>query len=92
MFSDLVDHIQKEVFKDKDYKEVLKKLARGESVPNYSLEPQAKLLLFKDRVDIPRNQELQLDILQKNHDSQLAAILARRGAPSSSRGIFIEPE
>ncbi|MBW0548736.1 hypothetical protein O181_088451 [Austropuccinia psidii MF-1] len=72
IFSDLVDKIQKEVWQDKHYKEILKQLARGESVPDYSLEPQAKLLLFKDRVVIPRNEELQLNILQKHHDSPLA--------------------
>ncbi|MBW0515012.1 hypothetical protein O181_054727 [Austropuccinia psidii MF-1] len=55
IFSDLVDKIQKEVWKDKNYKEILKQLARGESFTDYSLEPQAKLLLFKDRVVIPSN-------------------------------------
>ncbi|MBW0540423.1 hypothetical protein O181_080138 [Austropuccinia psidii MF-1] len=49
-----------------------KKLARGESVPHYSLEPQAKLLLFKDRAVIPINEEIQLNILQKHHYSPLA--------------------
>ncbi|MBW0475491.1 hypothetical protein O181_015206 [Austropuccinia psidii MF-1] len=34
--------------------------------------PQAKLLLFKDRVVIPSNEEIQLNILQKLHDSPLA--------------------
>ncbi|MBW0474408.1 hypothetical protein O181_014123 [Austropuccinia psidii MF-1] len=48
LFSYLVDKIQKAVLQDKDYKEILKQLARGESVPDYSLEPQAKLLLFKE--------------------------------------------
>ncbi|MBW0518397.1 hypothetical protein O181_058112 [Austropuccinia psidii MF-1] len=56
IFSDLVDQIQKEVWRDKDYKEILKQLARGESGSDYSLEPQAKLWLFKDRVVIPRNE------------------------------------
>ncbi|MBW0560454.1 hypothetical protein O181_100169 [Austropuccinia psidii MF-1] len=58
IFSDLVDKIQKEVWKDKEYKAILKQLARGESVTDYSLEPQAKLLLLKDRVVIPRNEEI----------------------------------
>ncbi|MBW0526298.1 hypothetical protein O181_066013 [Austropuccinia psidii MF-1] len=70
--SDLVDKIHKEVWQDKGYKEIIKQLARGESIPDYSLEPQAKLLLFKDRVVISRNEELQLNILQKRHDSPLA--------------------
>ncbi|MBW0530245.1 hypothetical protein O181_069960, partial [Austropuccinia psidii MF-1] len=72
IFSDLVDKIQKEVWQDKDYKEILKQLARGESVPDYSLEPQAKLLVYKDRVVIPSNEKLQLNILQKHHDPHLA--------------------
>ncbi|MBW0509167.1 hypothetical protein O181_048882 [Austropuccinia psidii MF-1] len=72
IFSALVDNIQKKVWQDKDYKEKLKQLARGESVTDYSLEPQSKLLLFKDRVVIPRNEEIQLNILQKHHDSPLA--------------------
>ncbi|MBW0466699.1 hypothetical protein O181_006414 [Austropuccinia psidii MF-1] len=72
MCSDLVGQIQEEVWQDKYYKEVLKKLKRGESVPDYSLETEAKLFLFKFRVVIPRNRELQLDIPQKRHDSQLA--------------------
>ncbi|MBW0589731.1 hypothetical protein O181_129446 [Austropuccinia psidii MF-1] len=71
-FSDVVDQIQRQVWQHKDYNQILKKLARGESVPHYSLEPQAKLLLLKHRVVIPRNHEIQLDILQKRHDSPLA--------------------
>ncbi|MBW0505421.1 hypothetical protein O181_045136 [Austropuccinia psidii MF-1] len=71
IFSDFVDQIQKEVWKEKGNKEILNKLARGESVSDYSLEPQAKLLLSKDRVGIPRNEEIQLNILQKHHDSPL---------------------
>ncbi|MBW0557182.1 hypothetical protein O181_096897 [Austropuccinia psidii MF-1] len=73
IFSDLVEKIQKEVWQEKDYKEILKQLARGESVPDYSLEPQAKLLLSKEQVVIPRNEELQLNILQKRHDSPLVS-------------------
>ncbi|MBW0516706.1 hypothetical protein O181_056421, partial [Austropuccinia psidii MF-1] len=68
----LIDKIQKEVWKDKDYKEILKEPARGESDTDYSLEPKAKLLLFKDRVVIPSNEEIQVNIPQKHHDSQLA--------------------
>ncbi|MBW0508160.1 hypothetical protein O181_047875 [Austropuccinia psidii MF-1] len=43
IFSHLVDNIQKEVWQEKDYKEILKQLEQGESVPDYSLEPQARL-------------------------------------------------
>ncbi|MBW0534503.1 hypothetical protein O181_074218 [Austropuccinia psidii MF-1] len=72
IFSDIVDSIQKEVWLDKEYKGILKQLERGESVSDCSLKPQAKLLLFKDRVVVPRNEEIQLNILQKRHDSLLA--------------------
>ncbi|MBW0519237.1 hypothetical protein O181_058952 [Austropuccinia psidii MF-1] len=43
IFSDLIGKIQKEVWQDKDYKEIFKQLERGESVPDYSLEPQETL-------------------------------------------------
>ncbi|MBW0495671.1 hypothetical protein O181_035386 [Austropuccinia psidii MF-1] len=72
IFSDLIDQIQNKVWKDKDYKEILKQLARGEAVSYYSIEPQAKLLLFKDRVLISSNEEIQLNILQRHHESMLA--------------------
>ncbi|MBW0466019.1 hypothetical protein O181_005734 [Austropuccinia psidii MF-1] len=72
VFSDLVDQIEKAVWQDKYYKEILKQLARGESVSDYTLEPQAKLLFFKDRVVIQNNHELQLIILQKHHYSLFA--------------------
>ncbi|MBW0567820.1 hypothetical protein O181_107535, partial [Austropuccinia psidii MF-1] len=52
--------------------EILKQLERCESISDYSLEPQAKLLLFTDRVVIPRNEEIQLNIIQNHHDSTLA--------------------
>ncbi|MBW0490724.1 hypothetical protein O181_030439 [Austropuccinia psidii MF-1] len=71
------DQIQKEVWQDIYYKAIHKKLERGESVSDYTLEPQARLLLLKDRVVIPRNHELQLDILQKRHDSPLAGHLGQ---------------
>ncbi|MBW0496196.1 hypothetical protein O181_035911 [Austropuccinia psidii MF-1] len=71
-FSHLVDHIQKTVWQDPDYKEILKQLARGDSVSDYTHEPQVKFLLFKHTVVITSNHELQLDILQKHHDSLLA--------------------
>ncbi|MBW0524798.1 hypothetical protein O181_064513 [Austropuccinia psidii MF-1] len=89
VFSDLFDQIHKAVWQDKDYKEILKQLARGEAISDHTLEPQAKFLLFKDRVVIPSNHELQLDILQKRHDSPWLATLARRRPSSSSREIFI---
>ncbi|MBW0490782.1 hypothetical protein O181_030497 [Austropuccinia psidii MF-1] len=88
MFSDLVDEIQKEVWQDKDYKEILKQLARGESVLDYSLKTQAKLLLFKDIVVIPRNKEIQLNILQKHHDSPLAGDPAQEKTLKPIKRVF----
>ncbi|MBW0527374.1 hypothetical protein O181_067089 [Austropuccinia psidii MF-1] len=72
VFSDLVDQIQKEVWQDKDYNKTIKQSARGKSVSDSSLEPQAKFLSLKDRVVIPRNHELQFDILRKHNNSLLA--------------------
>ncbi|MBW0543056.1 hypothetical protein O181_082771 [Austropuccinia psidii MF-1] len=72
VFSHLVYQIQKAVWQENNYKEIIKQLARGESVSDYTLDPQAKLVLFKDRIVIPSNHELQLDILHKRHDSPLA--------------------
>ncbi|MBW0488989.1 hypothetical protein O181_028704 [Austropuccinia psidii MF-1] len=72
IFSYVVDKIKKEVWKDKYYKEILEQLARGELDKYCSLEPQVKLLLFKDRVIIPSNEEIQLNLLQKCPDSPLA--------------------
>ncbi|MBW0508568.1 hypothetical protein O181_048283 [Austropuccinia psidii MF-1] len=39
IFSDLVEQIQEEVWKENDYKEIFKKLERGESVSDYTIEP-----------------------------------------------------
>ncbi|MBW0573882.1 hypothetical protein O181_113597, partial [Austropuccinia psidii MF-1] len=88
VFSDLVDQIQKEVCQDKDHNEILKQLERGKSVSDYTLEPQAKLLLFKDRVVIPSNHELQLDILQKHHDSLLAGHPGQEKTPKPIKRDF----
>ncbi|MBW0555785.1 hypothetical protein O181_095500 [Austropuccinia psidii MF-1] len=57
IISDLVDQIQRNLWHEKYFKEVLKKLERGESVPDDSLQPPAKLLLFKDGVVITINRE-----------------------------------
>ncbi|MBW0525486.1 hypothetical protein O181_065201 [Austropuccinia psidii MF-1] len=89
IFSDLVDKIQKEVWQNKDYKEILKQLARGESASDYSLELQANLLLCKDRVVIPRNEEIQLYILQKIHDSPLAVHLAGEDPQAHQEGFLL---
>ncbi|MBW0467346.1 hypothetical protein O181_007061 [Austropuccinia psidii MF-1] len=64
--------LKKDLWQDRNYKEEPKKIERGESVQDYSLEPQSKSFLFNNRVVIPRNQEIQLDIIQKHHESLLA--------------------
>ncbi|MBW0524257.1 hypothetical protein O181_063972 [Austropuccinia psidii MF-1] len=89
ILSDLIDQIQKEVWQDKDYEEILKQLARGESVTDYSIEPQAKLLLFKDRVVIPSNEEIQLNILHQHDDSPLAGHPFQEKTLNLTRGTFI---
>ncbi|MBW0478999.1 hypothetical protein O181_018714 [Austropuccinia psidii MF-1] len=89
MLTDLVDQIQKGVWQDKGNKKLLKKLARGESVTDYFLEPQEMLLLLKDKVAILRNQELQLHILKSIMTCQWLAIQARGRPSRSSRGNSI---
>ncbi|MBW0560651.1 hypothetical protein O181_100366 [Austropuccinia psidii MF-1] len=89
IFSDPVVKIQNEVWQDKDYKEILKQLAKGESVPDYSLEPQAKLLLVKDRVIIPGNEEINSIFFKRIMTNHWLATLDSRRPSSSSRGIFI---
>ncbi|MBW0561724.1 hypothetical protein O181_101439 [Austropuccinia psidii MF-1] len=84
----LVDQIQKAVWQYKYYKEILKQLARVESVSDDTLEPQAKSLLFKDKVVIPSNHELQLDILQKRHDLPLAGHPVQEKTPKLIKRDF----
>ncbi|MBW0497548.1 hypothetical protein O181_037263 [Austropuccinia psidii MF-1] len=72
MFIDVVEKIQKEVWYNKEYNGILKQLERGESISDSSLEHKANLSLLKDRVVIPRNPEIQLDIIPRCHDSLLA--------------------
>ncbi|MBW0574030.1 hypothetical protein O181_113745 [Austropuccinia psidii MF-1] len=88
ILSDLVGKLQTGVWKDNDYKEILKQLARGESVPDYSLKPQAKLLLVKDRLVIPSNEEIQLHILQKCHESPLAGHPGQEKTPKLIKRDF----
>ncbi|MBW0487477.1 hypothetical protein O181_027192 [Austropuccinia psidii MF-1] len=88
ILSDLVSKIQKEIWQDKDYKEILKQLARGESVTDYSLETQAKLLFVNYRVVIPSNEEIQLNSIQKCHDSPLAGHLGQEKIPKLIKRDF----
>ncbi|MBW0476106.1 hypothetical protein O181_015821 [Austropuccinia psidii MF-1] len=71
-FSSLIDSIQKELWKDSQYRSILEDLGKGKSVQDYSLDSSPQLLLFKDRVVVPNDPTIQPNILQKRHESPLA--------------------
>ncbi|MBW0511266.1 hypothetical protein O181_050981 [Austropuccinia psidii MF-1] len=71
-FSNLIDSIQKDLWKDSQYRSILQELRKGKSARGYSLDSSAQLLLFKDRVVVPNDPKIQLSILQKRQDSPLA--------------------
>ncbi|MBW0493675.1 hypothetical protein O181_033390 [Austropuccinia psidii MF-1] len=71
-FSNLIELIQKKLWKDSQYRNILQELGKGKSVQDYSLDSSSQLLLFKDLVVTPKDPTVQLSILQKNHDSPLA--------------------
>ncbi|MBW0510124.1 hypothetical protein O181_049839 [Austropuccinia psidii MF-1] len=71
-FSNLIESIQKSLWKDSQYRSILQDLGKGKSVQDYSLDSSSQLLLFKDWVVVPNDPTIQLSILQKRHDSPLA--------------------
>ncbi|MBW0540583.1 hypothetical protein O181_080298 [Austropuccinia psidii MF-1] len=71
-FSNLIESIQKALWKDSQYRSILQDLGKGKSVQDYSLDSSSQLLLFKDWVVAPKDSKIQLRILQKRHDSPLA--------------------
>ncbi|MBW0557211.1 hypothetical protein O181_096926, partial [Austropuccinia psidii MF-1] len=71
-FSNLIDSIQKKLWKDPQYRSILEDLGKGKSVQDYSLYSSSQLLLFKDWVVVPNDSKIQLSILQKRHNSPLA--------------------
>ncbi|MBW0509193.1 hypothetical protein O181_048908 [Austropuccinia psidii MF-1] len=71
-FSNLIDSIQKALWKDSQYRSILKELGKGKSVQDYSLDSSSQLLLFKNWVVVPNDPMIQLSILQKHHYSPLA--------------------
>ncbi|MBW0545531.1 hypothetical protein O181_085246 [Austropuccinia psidii MF-1] len=71
-FSNLIDSIQKALWKDSQYRSILQELGKGKSIQDYSLDSSSQLLLFKDWVVVPNDPTIQLRILQKRHDSPLA--------------------
>ncbi|MBW0513594.1 hypothetical protein O181_053309 [Austropuccinia psidii MF-1] len=68
-FSNLIDYIQKALWKYSQYRGILQELGKGKSVQDYSLHSSSQLLLFKDRVVVPNDPTIQLRIPQKCHDS-----------------------
>ncbi|MBW0477901.1 hypothetical protein O181_017616 [Austropuccinia psidii MF-1] len=71
-FSNLIDSIQKSLWRDSQSRSILQDLGKGKYVQDYSLDSSSQLLLFKDWVVIPNDHTIQLSILQKKHDSPLA--------------------
>ncbi|MBW0585364.1 hypothetical protein O181_125079, partial [Austropuccinia psidii MF-1] len=71
-FKNLIDSIQKALWKDSQSRSILQELGKGKSVQYYSLDSSSQLLLFKDQVVVPKDPTIQLRILQKHHDSPLA--------------------
>ncbi|MBW0511938.1 hypothetical protein O181_051653 [Austropuccinia psidii MF-1] len=71
-FSNLINLIQKALWKDSQYRSILQELGKGKSFQDYSLDSSSQLLLFKDWVVVPNDPTIQLSILQKHHDFSLA--------------------
>ncbi|MBW0501845.1 hypothetical protein O181_041560 [Austropuccinia psidii MF-1] len=71
-FSNLIDSIQKALWKDSQYRTILQQLGKGKYVQDYSLDSSFQLLLFKNLVVVPNDPRIQLRILQKHHASPLA--------------------
>ncbi|MBW0552264.1 hypothetical protein O181_091979 [Austropuccinia psidii MF-1] len=70
-FSNLIESIQKALWQDYQYRSILQDLVKGKSVHDFSLDSSSQLLLFKDQVVVPNESTIQLNILQKRHDSPL---------------------
>ncbi|MBW0478212.1 hypothetical protein O181_017927 [Austropuccinia psidii MF-1] len=62
-FSDVIYSIQKELWKDPQYRSNLQDLGKHKSVTDYSLHPSSPLLFFKDWVMVPNYPTIQLIIL-----------------------------
>ncbi|MBW0551087.1 hypothetical protein O181_090802 [Austropuccinia psidii MF-1] len=71
-FSNLIDSIQKALWKDSKYRSILQNLGKVKYVHDYSLDSSSQLLLVKDQVVVSNYPTIQLIILQKRHDSPLA--------------------
>ncbi|MBW0581732.1 hypothetical protein O181_121447 [Austropuccinia psidii MF-1] len=71
-FSNLIDSIQKALWKDSQYRSILQELGKCKFIQDYSLDSSSQILLFKDQVVVSNDPKIQLSILQKHHDSPLA--------------------
>ncbi|MBW0475633.1 hypothetical protein O181_015348 [Austropuccinia psidii MF-1] len=70
--SNLIESIQKAVWKDSQYRGTLQDLGKAKLVTIYFLDPSSNLLLIKYQVVIPNDPTIKLSILQNYHDSPLA--------------------
>ncbi|MBW0479522.1 hypothetical protein O181_019237 [Austropuccinia psidii MF-1] len=70
-FSKFIESIQNALWQDSQYRSILQELGKGKSVQDYSVDSSYQLLLFKDWVVVPNVPTIQLNILQKRHDSPL---------------------
>ncbi|MBW0467875.1 hypothetical protein O181_007590 [Austropuccinia psidii MF-1] len=68
-FSNLINSIQKELWKDPQYRGTLQDLRKGKSVTYYSLDPSPQLLLFKDWFVVPNASKIQLRVLLNRQES-----------------------
>ncbi|MBW0491202.1 hypothetical protein O181_030917 [Austropuccinia psidii MF-1] len=70
-FSNLIDSIQKALWKDSQYRSIHQYLGKGKFVQDYSLDSSSQLLLFKDLVVVSNDPKIKLSILQKRNGSPL---------------------
>ncbi|MBW0558458.1 hypothetical protein O181_098173 [Austropuccinia psidii MF-1] len=71
-FSNLNESIQKRLWQELQYRNILQELGKGKSVQDYSLDSSSQLLLLKDWVVVPNDPTTQLRILRQHHHSTLA--------------------
>ncbi|MBW0528468.1 hypothetical protein O181_068183 [Austropuccinia psidii MF-1] len=71
-FSNLIESIQKKLWQESQYRNILQELGKGKSVQDYSIYSSSQILLSKDWVVVPNDPTIQLSVLQKRHESPLA--------------------
>ncbi|MBW0551698.1 hypothetical protein O181_091413 [Austropuccinia psidii MF-1] len=70
--SNLIESIQKALWKDYHYRSTLQNLVKGKYFQDFSLDSSSQLLLFKYQVVVPNEPKIQPRILQKWDYSPLA--------------------